>query len=279
MVKGVGAEVDAGRLLAWRFPGALGDPDGQALWTHATFLLEAQDDVGLDALDAVAEKVTSGGDRGPRYGEIEPVALRISLDSAVAYRKPYGHIAACVARMVGVHTVVWGAAVDLDRRLLSVGAQPRAESLRGLEGQLERMLTASEHVRRVRGELDSVAGHLSALDGALWRAYLDKWGLATQLASIDAKLQAQEHVLAERTSVTTNRRARALSTLALAFTVASIVGVVSGLVTLTSVRLRWPTGPNLWFVAAIIGLAVALFLLLSSVALRAAERPQRPRDT
>ena len=132
VAKGVGAEVDAGRLLGWRLPGALGEPHGQALWTHATFLLEAEDDVGLDALDAVAEKVTWSGDRGPRYGELEPVALRISLDSAVAYRKAYGHIAACVARMVGVQTAVWGAAVDLDRRLLSVGAQPRAESLRGL---------------------------------------------------------------------------------------------------------------------------------------------------
>ena len=79
--------------------------------------------------------------------------------------------------------------------------------------------------------------------------------------------------------MTTNRRARALSTLALAFTVASIVGVVSGLVNLSSVRLRWPTGPNLWSVAALLALAVALFLLLSSAALRGAERPERPRDT
>ena len=133
----------------WRFPGAIAVPDGQALWTHVTFLLQARDDVDFDALDAVAEKVTFGGDRGPRSGELEPIALRVSLDSAVACSEAYGHIAASVARMVGVHTVVWGAAVDLDRRLLNFGSQPRAESLRGLERQLEQMLTAYEHVRRV----------------------------------------------------------------------------------------------------------------------------------
>jgi hypothetical protein len=95
------------------------------------------------------------------------------------------------------------------------------------------------------------------------------------LRSLSIKLESQEHVLTHASAALSDRRARVLSSLALPFTVASIIGVAGGLVDLSSKRLATPAGPNLWLIAGLIALAIALWLILSSVVIRSAERPPR----
>jgi hypothetical protein len=82
-------------------------------------------------------------------------------------------------------------------------------------------------------------------------------------------------VLAHAAAALSNRRSRVLSTLALAFTVASVIGVAGGIVDLSSKELAAPAGANLWLVAGLIAMAIALWLVLTSVVLRSAERPSR----
>ena len=170
--------VVAGKLSAWQFPdhGAR-KPDGQALWTHVTFLLEANAEVGAEELDAIAERLTWGGTAVRRSEELKDVVVRIGLDSCVAYRRNDAITAAAVARKVGVHSVVWAATVDFDRRLLGLRRQDATSSLRELEEQMERAVAAYEHVRSVRVEIETAGVHLSSLDQALWASYADTWNL------------------------------------------------------------------------------------------------------
>jgi hypothetical protein len=271
--------VDAGRLRASGFlEDADSEPDAQALWTHVTFLLQAQEDgARKDELDAVAKRLTWDGVHGPRASELDRIVLRIGLDSAVGYVRSDAPLAASVARMVGVHTVVWAAAVDLDRRVLRLRRKQRPTALRDLEVQMDQNVAAYEHVRGIRAELESVGVHLSALDRSLWEAYAETWRLSTQLGSLDGKLASLEHVLSHAASDITNRRARLLSTLALPFTVASVVGLVGALLDLSSKELQAPSGSNLWLVSGLVAFAIALWLILASVVVRSAERTRSVR--
>jgi hypothetical protein len=270
--------VDANRLRASGFlEDADREPDPQALWTHVTFLLEAKNGAREDELDAVAKRLTCDGVARPGRSELDRIVLRIGLDSAVGYLPGDASLAASVARMVGVHTVVWAAAVDLDRRVLRLRRKPRPTALRDLEVQMDQNMVAYEHVRGIRAELESVGVHLSALDRWLWEAYAETWGLSTQLGSLDGKLGAFEHVLSHAATDITNRRARLLSTLALPFTVASVVGLVGALLDLSSKELQAPSGSNLWLVASLIAFAIALWLILASVVVRSAERTRSVR--
>ena len=245
----------------------------QALWTHVTFLLEGTRPSSLEDIDRLAKLLTWGGAPEPRSFELEPLAVRVSLDSAVGYHAGDESVAVCVPRLIGVHTVIWAALTDLDRRLLRADpGMQRATSLRGLEGEMDRTMDTFDHARRLRAAVESVSVHLSGLDRALWEVLAETWGLATPLRTIDVKLESEQHVLAHAMASLSNRRAHVLGTLALLFSVASIVGVVGGLVDLSAKRLRLPTGPNLWLVAGLVAVVIASGLLLWSLVLRSAER-------
>lgn len=253
--------------------GAL-EHDAQALWSHVTYLIETKPDTPVAELDGVATAVAGGGEQGPTTGLLGLIAVRIALSCAVGYEPVTANLAAAVARLSGVHTVVWAAVVDLDRRLLRLRHE-EAASLRELERQMEGTMETYRHVRAVRADLETISVHLDAVDRPLWDAYAGVWGLHTQLRSLDVKLESQEHVLAHATATLNNRRSRVLSTLALPFTVASIIGVAGGVIDLSSKRLAAPAGANLWLVGGLVALAIALWLVLTSVVLRSAERPSR----
>lgn len=249
-----------------------GDREAEALWTHVTFLLEGEFATDLQELDHVAEALTWGGAEGPRSGVLGAVALRLALDSAVGYRPGSEAVAACLPRLIGVHTAVWAALTELDRRLLQLPEWTATRSLRSLERNLDRTMDTYEHARHLRAALESVTVHLSAVDRALWEALADTWGLATPVGTIDAKLESEQHVLSYAMASLTNRRARLLSSLALLFSVAGVVGVVGGLVDLSSKRLVTPHGANLWLLLAVVALVVALGLILWGAVLRSTER-------
>ena len=247
-------------------------PNAEALWTHIAFLIEAKDAASREQLDSTVEKLTLGGVDAPRPEQLNNVALRIGLDTGVGYLRDDASAAASIPRMVGVHTVVWAAAVDLDRRLLRLRRAERPNSLRGLEQQMTQTFGAYEYVQGFRTDSDAVPVHLSDLDAALWRAYAETWGLETHLSAVDARLASLQHVLSHATGVITSRRARVLSNLALAFTVAGIISVFGGLIDLSSKELRTPVSVNIWLVVGLVASAAALWLVLWGLVVRSAER-------
>jgi hypothetical protein len=85
-----------------------------------------------------------------------------------------------------------------------------------------KLLDVFEEVQRFRADTEMVPLHLAAPDRELWGCMSDEWGLGQQLASLDVKLSAVEHVYEHLTNTMMAKQSEFLNKVVLAITMLSL---------------------------------------------------------
>lgn len=211
---------------------AEGDADvqhpGTPLWAQEMLVVEAGREVGLDALDDVARRLSGDGERLLSEADRADVALRLGIEACLVSNPGALALRNALGRVVAAQTAIWAAAIDLDRLLGTLLGQEgiRGLTLQDLEERSIRLLNVFERVQRFRSEVDIVPLHLAAQDKMVWTRVNEEWSLGDQLSSLDTKLNAVDHVYTHLANALTARRARALNGVVLAITTLNFAAFV-----------------------------------------------------
>jgi hypothetical protein len=250
---------------------------GQLLWMHVIVLVEASDGAGREDLDAIASVVAYGGLPAALDPTIAGAAVRFKLDACAAYVSNQREVAAAAARMTAVHTAIWAAAAGFDRVLLDALLTPRGRQIRSLaalEDRADELLDLYQRVHAFRTRLEALPLHLGPLDGPLWRAVAEQWGLAQQLEGLVARFDTLEHVHSHLLDAVSGRRARRLGAFVLVFTVASVITFGITVINFSQARLESPRAVNIEALAALFALAAIVGAIAFALARRGLGGPE-----
>jgi hypothetical protein len=117
---------------------------------HVLILIESETDIDTDSRRLAAESSIPDGKNYSLATTSRDVVLRLGLSACTAYRSSDASQAALIARLLGVHTVIWAAAVDFDRVLLREFAGSQRldiPPLEVLEERADNLLSLYERVR------------------------------------------------------------------------------------------------------------------------------------
>jgi hypothetical protein len=228
----------------------------EPLWICVVHVVQA--DASSADLDRIAKTLTDNGE--PCVLDAFPdVAVRLSFDACAAVPMGRLDVAVGVARMLGVHTAIWAAAMEFDRELLPllVGTNEK-ESLAELERRANRLRETSRRVRAFRAPLANTAPHLSELDGPLWQKTADRWALEGQLDALSSRVDALQLIHGDLIATLTAKHAQRLNRIALALT---LISGCTAILTFVQFVFVDPTPTEVRVTNAIIVLAVAALAL------------------
>ncbi len=231
------------------------------LWAHLLYLIEVPSSATVNDCGAVAAQLVTDPEALVSSNEADEVVLsRVGLDACCVYSDESEEYASALARLIGVHTVAWSAAIsfqtELLRQLASITGENSQLSIRELDDIAAKLLRVHHNVKLFHTSMKGAAVHLKSEDASYWRTLEEKWGLNAQLTTLSDQLAALEHLHERLTAAITASRGRKLNNLALVFTFSSIVGLGFGIINFSQQRLRRPQG---------VALAVAVVLIVLSL--------------
>jgi hypothetical protein len=196
------------------------------LWVQEMIVVEPHDHQSPALLDGIASQLTGQGARLDPGEHSGGYSLRLGIEACVVGNPDAGELRDALGRVVATQTVVWAAAIDFDFRLWRLlrvdGAPSRYLPLEAVQNKSLELLDVFERVQRFRMDVEIIPLHLADPDRPIWECVNERWGLNRQLASLDAKLNAVEHVYEHLTNIMTAAQARFLNEVVLAITMLSL---------------------------------------------------------
>lgn len=195
-------------------------------WVQHLVIAQALDAVDAHSLSLVADAATGGGVHLRCGVDKGQAAARLGIEACVATNPQTTDLSDSLTRVIATQTTVWAAAIDLDQKLLGELKQATTRGVRlplsDLEGRAMASMQVFERVQRFRASVSTIGAHLGTLDKNVWQAVNEEWRLSEQLDSLDAKMDAVEHVHRYLIDTLTTRQGRTLNQVVLLITLLSL---------------------------------------------------------
>jgi hypothetical protein len=218
-------------LIAGR--GGVAEPDRPAppfdratpLWVQEVFVVQAKDRTTLRVLDRVAGELAEHSSRLEVQEVTEEYSLRLGVEACIVGNPGAHAVSDALSRVVAAQTAVWTAALEFDFVLAGLldtgGSEARTLALDEVQGKSPKLLAVFEEVQRFRSDIEIIPLHLAAPDRELWEWLNKEWALDKQLAALDGKLSAVEHVYTHLINTMMAKESQFLNKVVLAITMLS----------------------------------------------------------